>query len=114
MGRHTKHHSHISRRSSGSRGRKDEGDDGDDLRNDNVQVPLACTIRVPGVEERRADCEHIRWCGEAQTLDVSVSECLDDGREEIRDRACCDNTEEHDFVLLSVYAPLLSCEWTYP
>lgn len=44
---------------------------------------LARPVRMPCVEKRGQDAEHIRWRGEEQRLDLGELECRDNGGKEI-------------------------------
>ena len=65
----------------------DKGDDSKIHWQRDVEVSFPSSIGVPGVEERRDDCQDVwRHC-EKERDDIGVPESLDDGWKQVRDRS---------------------------
>lgn len=48
-----------------------------------MEVFLACTVRVPGIEEGADDRQAVRWSSQEEGLDPAVIECFHNSWEEV-------------------------------
>ena len=59
-----------------------------------MEVPLPCSVGVPGIDESCNDSQYVWGRGEEQGIHVAVAQSCNNGGEEVRDRPCGDEAEE--------------------